>query len=164
MTIPTGTRSSGPDLPTGIREGDSKLPVSDETTLERWKERGVFLVACAALAGYVGLWMLTAPSEADTKLTGGQQTFVQSKKSLVPLPESSTVFAASEADAYWDESLPMRWVVPKVIEVTRDPITLDLPTPAYPVPSTLLPVPGPAVEFSKDLPRWPSFPEPGATE
>ena len=53
--------------------------------------------------------------------------------------------------------------MPRIEVDTREAVTLELPVSTFPAPPGLLPLPGPAVENTDDVPRWPAFP-PAAKE
>jgi hypothetical protein len=133
------------------------------TPFEMWKERLLFLAVSAALVGYVGLWVLgEAVSSKGPAPPLDEQTYVRSG-GLGPLPTGvAAVFASGDPADSWDPSLPRRYVEPKEAVVSEDPESVDLtPPPAsVPAPPMLLPLPGPAPEFTDGLPRWPAIPTP----
>lgn len=133
------------------------------TTFEMWKERLLFLAVSAALAGYVALWVLgEAVARKGPEPPLDEQRYVRAG-ALKAFPEGATdVFASGDPADSWDESVPRRYVQPKVVMAALDPESVDLaPPPAsVPAPPMLLPLPGPAPEFTDGLPRWPAVPVP----
>jgi hypothetical protein len=134
------------------------------TPFEMWKERLLFLAVSAVLGGYVALWVLgEAVSGKSQAPSLDKQTYVRSGE-LGPLPKGvEAVFASSNPADSWDESLPRIYVQPTVVEPTKESESVELqPPPAsVPAPPMLLPLPGPAPEYSDGLPRWPNVPTAG---
>jgi len=135
------------------------------TPFEMWKERLLFLAAAAALGGYVALWVLgEAVSGKSQAPSLDEQTYVRSGE-LGPLPTGvAAVFASGDPADSWDDTVPRRYVQPKAAVAAEDTESVDLtPPPAsVPAPPMLLPLPGPAPEFTDGLPRWPAVPTPAA--
>lgn len=124
-----------------------------------WKEKAAFLAALAALAAYGADWALSSAARTTRRASEGpaEQRYVVSSR-FEPLPAGgSAVFASAEESAYWAESARRVWVQPK-IERQRQEVRLELPSPTVPAPPMLLTIPGPALEFTSALPRWPAFP------
>ena len=133
------------------------------TPFEKWRERLLFLAVSVALAGYAALWAL---DEAVARDNSGppldEQKYARSGE-LEAFPEGAAdVFASADQADSWDESVPRIYVQPKAAVVAKDPKSVDLtPPPAsVPAPPMLLPLPGPALEYSEGLPRWPNPPSP----
>jgi hypothetical protein len=128
-----------------------------------WKERALLLAVSAALAGYVALWVLgEAVAGKDAAPLLDEQRYVRSG-SLEAFPEGAAdVFASGDRDDSWDESIPRRYVQQKTAVVTKDPESVSLKPPPASVsaPPMLLPLPGPTLENSEGLPRWPNPPSP----
>jgi hypothetical protein len=136
------------------------VPATDGSALHRNRERLIFLLSCLALAAHLAHWLVLGENPVKaTSSTGGAQRFVLAEPPTASIPAAGAVFAAAEPAAYFDEAVPARWVQPKVRAETQRAVTLELPAPSFPVPPMLLPVPGPAIEFTSDLQRWPSFPK-----
>jgi len=139
------------------------VPATGERALDRWKERALFALVLALVGVEAVGWTLgiLAGGAAPGQDPGGQR-YVSASGPRGPLPATDAVFAAEEPTAYFDEALPMRWVAPKALASKKEPVKLELPKPSFPAPPLVLPVPGPAVESSSGLPRWPGFPPPPA--
>lgn len=140
------------------------MPLSEGSAMVKWKERLAFLAACALIVAYVVSWALSSRETASIDVdTGRAQRYVLASGANLSLPEAGSVFASGESDAYFDGSIPMRWVRPKVVVEQTKPVEISLPKPFFRGPPMLLPIPGPAVEYSSSLPRWPAFPVEEAT-
>ena len=131
------------------------------TVVERLKERTLFAATAVALGAYVAAWVLAAgEAPADGRDQGASGQLYRRRTAPAVLPAGSDeVFASADPAAYWDETLARAWVEPKR-EKPKIVVRLDPPRPTVPAPPMLLPVPGPALEFTSDLPRWPEGPRP----
>ena len=133
------------------------------TPFEMRKERLLFLAVSAALAGYAAFWVLGEAMGGDEpEKPIAEQTYVRAG-ALEPFPDGAgDVLASGDPADSWDPSVPRRYVQPKATVVSKSVEAVDLsPPPAsVPAPPMLLPLPGPAPEFSEGLPRWPDPPSP----
>jgi hypothetical protein len=126
----------------------------DSSFFERTRERAAFAAAALALAGYAASWALVAeraPGRGD--LEGRTQTY-RTTTSSAALPSPEGVFPASSGH---DPDLRPVWVEPKT-EAPKVEVVLDPPLPAVPTPPMVLPSPGPALNSTGKLPRWPALP------
>lgn len=132
--------------------------------LNRWKERGLFALAAAALVAYA-VWLAlarasgNAPAGARARDERDEkdQRYVRASGGLVLPADAEGVFAGAEPEAYFDASLRRVWVEPRPEEV-KVALRLDAPPPTVPAPPMLLPVPGPTLGFTSALRRWPEMP------
>jgi hypothetical protein len=129
--------------------------------LNAWKERGLFFLLAAAFVGEV-LWMALAsgpeaPGAGVADLHEKDQRCRRARRTLALPADAEDVFAEAEPGAYFDGSLRRVWVEPKV-EVVKAVLRLDPPPPTVPAPPMLLPLPGPTLEASAGLRRWPEMP------
>jgi len=138
------------------------------SALARWKERWLFAAVAVTLAGYVGLWALAHAT--GPRVGSGQpvakQTYARASEPE-PLPARGTeVFASGEPARYWDGTRRLIWVEPKEDVIIKEikPAKLLPPPSTVPAPPMLLPLPGPALEFSDGLPRWPEGPPVGGED
>ena len=135
------------------------------SALARWQERWLFGAVALGLAAYVGLWALeyaTGP-RVGSGSPAGKQTYARASEPE-PLPARGTeVFASGEPTRYWDGTRRRIWVDPHVVGPPPDIESAKLTPPpsTVPAPPMLLPLPGPALEFTDGLPRWPEGPPVG---
>jgi hypothetical protein len=135
-----------------------------------WKERGIFVLAAAALVAY-SAWLVLSQGSRDAEAFGiheqgsgrdrTDQRYVPRHRTFA-LPvalydDADALFAKGEPDAYWGGSLRRVWVKPRV-EKPKEVLRLPPPPPTIPAPVMLLPVPGPTLGFTGALPRWPEPP------
>lgn len=136
--------------------------------LNAWKERGLFLLTAAALAAYLGSAVLggasrPSNSSATQAVVGSAHTdekdqrYVRAPAGPALPADAGAVFAGADRDAYFDEALRRVWVEPKA-KVVKAVMHLDPPPPMLRAPPMLLPVPGPALDSTAWLPRWPAMP------
>jgi len=131
------------------------------TPFEMWKERVLLLAVSAALAGYAALWILDeAVAREDSAPPVEKQTYVPSGSTGALPGRGEDVFASENAADSWDESAPRRYVQPRAAVAVKAPDRVELSPPraTVPAPPMLLPLPGPAPEHSRGLPRWPAAP------
>ena len=135
--------------------------------LNAWKERGLFVLTAAALAAYLGPAALEAARRglgaSVPQAAGGaahteekDQRYVRASAGPALPADARAVFAGLGRDAYFDEALRRVWVEPKAV-VVKAVMRLDPPPPMVPAPPMLLPVPGPALDSTAGLPRWPAM-------
>ena len=131
------------------------------TPFARWKERGLFAVVAVALAGYVAAWVLGGvAADVWSGRSAGEQRYARAREPE-PLPAGAQgVFASDDPSDHWKESRGRIWVAAKgeVAEWKVEEVELAPPPASVPAPPMLLPVPGPAIECTGDLPRWPAGP------
>jgi hypothetical protein len=129
--------------------------------LNAWRERGLFVLVAAAFVGEVLLTTLAPrPDAAGAGVAGlheKDQRWHRARGTLALPADAGAVFAGAEPGAYFDCSLRRVWVEPKV-EVVKQVLLLDPPPPTVPAPPMLLPLPGPTLEASAGLRRWPEMP------
>ena len=136
--------------------------------LNVWKERGLFFLTAAVLAAYLGPAALDlarggSKSSAQQAFGGAAHTeekdqrYVRAPAGPALPADAGAVFAEPDGDAYFDEELRRVWVEPKA-KVVKAVMRLDPPPPMLPAPPMLLPVPGPALDSTAGLPRWPAMP------
>lgn len=86
----------------------------------------------------------------------GKQSYMATSEQ--PVIESLSVFSSRDNAQLWEGLETKRvWLQTKVGLIAASSAELDVPPMTSIIPPMLLPTPGPALNVTHELPRWPNF-------